>query len=337
MKCKQKLSSYIACVQGFQFFAVIKRRSDNDNTIKMLQRVLIPAGILRHLMISIESKLNRKERFEDFLSVVAIVKNEAPYLKEWIEYHKLLGVTRFYIYDNESSDSIKKVLREYIINKEVVYKRYPGKAMQCLAYNDAMNKYKNRTKYMAFIDIDEFIAIRNSNETVKEIIESVFEKDKRVAGLAMHWKIFGSSNLCKKPEGLVISNYLRRAKEKFEINGHIKTICNPRYCSGIGNPHYPKYVIGHYCVDDSNNRVDGAFSDEFSFEKIWVNHYFTKSREEWREKVKRGKADCRQMREWKEFELHDRNEVYDDTMLVYANKLKQIFEAKGDDRGKNGL
>ena len=33
-----------------------------------------------------------------YLSIVAISKNEAPYIKEWIEYHKLVGVERFYFY-----------------------------------------------------------------------------------------------------------------------------------------------------------------------------------------------------------------------------------------------
>ena len=45
-----------------------------------------------------------------FLSVVAIAKNEAPYIKEWIEYHKLVGVERFYFYDNGSTDNTREVL-----------------------------------------------------------------------------------------------------------------------------------------------------------------------------------------------------------------------------------
>ena len=36
------------------------------------------------------------------LSVCAIFKDEASYLKEWIEYHKLVGVQHFYLYENEN-------------------------------------------------------------------------------------------------------------------------------------------------------------------------------------------------------------------------------------------
>ena len=47
----------------------------------------------------------RKERFMHFdheIAIVAIAKNEGPYLREWIEYHRLVGIKRFYLYDNES-------------------------------------------------------------------------------------------------------------------------------------------------------------------------------------------------------------------------------------------
>ncbi|MBQ6975183.1 MAG: glycosyltransferase family 2 protein [Selenomonadaceae bacterium] len=42
------------------------------------------------------------------LVVVTIVRDEAPYIKEWIDYHLLAGVNHFLIYDNESSDNLKE-------------------------------------------------------------------------------------------------------------------------------------------------------------------------------------------------------------------------------------
>ena len=49
-----------------------------------------------------------------YLSITAVLQNEAPYIKEWIEYHRLVGVERFYIYDNESTDNVKEILKPYI-------------------------------------------------------------------------------------------------------------------------------------------------------------------------------------------------------------------------------
>ena len=100
--------------------------------------------------------------FKYQLAVVAILKNEAPYIKEWIDYHLLAGVDHFYLYDNESEDNLKAKLRPYIKNGIVTYTYYPGKMKQMVAYNEAIRNYKFECNYMAFIDADEFIFPRNN-------------------------------------------------------------------------------------------------------------------------------------------------------------------------------
>lgn len=60
------------------------------------------------------AKKIKKEMFKTFkheIAIVAIAKNEGLYLKEWIEYHKLVGVTKIYFYDNESEDNTKKNIK----------------------------------------------------------------------------------------------------------------------------------------------------------------------------------------------------------------------------------
>ena len=68
---------------------------------------------------------NRKYPF--YLTLCAIAKNEGRYLQEWIEYHKMLGVEKFFIYDNESADNTRKILQPYIVTKLVEYCYFPGK------------------------------------------------------------------------------------------------------------------------------------------------------------------------------------------------------------------
>ena len=36
--------------------------------------------------------------------------DEASYLREWIEFHRLVGVERFFLYDHESVDDSREVL-----------------------------------------------------------------------------------------------------------------------------------------------------------------------------------------------------------------------------------
>ncbi len=113
--------------------------------------------------------------FKHKLAFMTIVKDESIYLKEWIDYHTLLGVTKFYIYDNESSDNIAGVLRPYIDAGMVEYCYWPGKGQQMAAFNDALMKHRFDSRYMGFIDVDEFI-LPLKNENFLDIIDDIIEK-----------------------------------------------------------------------------------------------------------------------------------------------------------------
>ena len=63
----------------------------------------------------------------DYCAICAIIKNKAPYLKEWIEYHKLKGIKKFLLYDNESEDNTYKILESYILKGTVIYHKIIGK------------------------------------------------------------------------------------------------------------------------------------------------------------------------------------------------------------------
>jgi hypothetical protein len=42
------------------------------------------------------------------------LSDEAPFLREWIEFHRIVGVDKFYFYSNDSKDKYKTVLKPYI-------------------------------------------------------------------------------------------------------------------------------------------------------------------------------------------------------------------------------
>src|ERR1700690_1902919 len=60
-----------------------------------------------------------------FFSVCALIKNEAKYLKEWLEYHLLIGVDHFYLYDIGSTDHYMKVLMPYFEKKQITLVQWP--------------------------------------------------------------------------------------------------------------------------------------------------------------------------------------------------------------------
>ncbi len=98
-----------------------------------------------------------KDLFLHDLSVVAILKNEGPYLKEWLDYHLLAGVDHFYLYDNESPDNQAEVAAPYVKAGLVDYFFTPGKAAQMFTHYNSVKRFKFFSRYIAIIDGDEFI------------------------------------------------------------------------------------------------------------------------------------------------------------------------------------
>lgn len=264
----------------------------------------------------------QKEKFDYDLIITAIVKNEGVYIREWIEYHRICGVSKIVLYDNESSDGLYDIISDYILEGYVEYIFYPGRGRQLDAYNEAIKKYRNKTKYIAFIDADEFI-VSKSNELIPDIVERLMKN--QAGGLAVNWKMFGSSHLENRPQGLVIENFLYRAKDDFIGNWCIKTIANPRKIFRYEHVHVPSYFPGIYNIDETGKKVFGPYNAAVPNE-LQINHYFTKSKEEWIVRRSLGKADFKSEKEKRtldEFYQHDKNDIFDSYMLRYVDAIKR--------------
>jgi hypothetical protein len=87
-------------------------------------------------------QIDQKEYKYD-LAICAIFQDEAPYLKEWIEFHRLVGVEHFYLYNHRSRDHYQEVLKPYIlsglvelIDKTKVANRIKMKALWLMSLNN---------------------------------------------------------------------------------------------------------------------------------------------------------------------------------------------------------
>ncbi|MBR3225044.1 MAG: glycosyltransferase family 92 protein [Atopobiaceae bacterium] len=295
-----------------------EKRKDGTDGLGYRIVVIVPAiayGIARNVFC-------RKAPHEvaHNVVVVAIIKNEGSYLKEWVEYHRLLGIDRFYLYDNESTDNTREVLVPYVEDGLVVLRSMAGSARQMDAYNDALNRYGKSCKYMAFIDADEFIAV--DDVPLEDYLDQKLVGP--VGGLSLNWLVFGSSGKTTHEEGLVTERFARRAHYSHEKNRHIKQICKPYTVLGTHNPHYCRFLWGFYAVDVWGRRTSGSMSDELpSVPFPRIQHYFCKSLEEYKEKRARGCADERDMRPMDDFYEHDCNDVEDVTLASRADELRQ--------------
>jgi len=95
------------------------------------------------------------------LAIAAMFQNEGPYIKEWIEYHRMVGVDHFWLYNDASTDNWHEVLAPYISEGVVEVVDWPSGSFlnfintQWRAAIDAIEKANGCAKWLAFIDIDE--------------------------------------------------------------------------------------------------------------------------------------------------------------------------------------
>lgn len=283
--------------------------------------------------------MSEKSLFLHELSAVAILKNEGRYLKEWLDYHLAAGVDHFYLYDNDSNDDTREVLKPYVAAEQVSYFVVPGELAQMPAYNDAVRRFRFATRYMAFIDCDEFIFPKTA-QSIIEVVDEVLSKNPQAAGLAINWQIFGSNNLetADYSKG-VLDRFTRRApSDWFEPqtkstlpvgNIHVKCIINPRFIRYIVNPHYAYYFDGKFAVNSAGSRVTHWGNEPILTDKIVVNHYLTKSKEEFQSKMGRGRtgvdAKLFDTVDMSVFEKNDRNDELDEDILTYRDLRAESY------------
>ena len=94
------------CVYSLDSMIYFRDKSNNEQLRRILSIVLIPVGLIRYIFVSLrEGMLSRNiNKDNPKCAVVLIMKNEARYIREFIEYYSLLGCDVI-IYDNDS-DSI---------------------------------------------------------------------------------------------------------------------------------------------------------------------------------------------------------------------------------------
>ena len=251
---------------------------------------------IKHIDVYLNYIFHEHDLFKYNISIVAMVRNEGAYIKEWLEYHKLIGVDKFIIYDNNSTDNLKEILQPYIYAGVVDYIFYPKTqaefekkkktveywAFQAYAYNDAIKKHRNKSKWIGFIDIDEFIVPVKKDHLIDVIneIKNNLPKGKTFVGLSINWVMHGFSGHQEKPEGLVIENFTRNDG----IHEGIKSIVNPRTVI-----QYQVHAALHFFhIEGLNEQGKEAYIPNVSnssINKIRINHYYTKSYDEYAQKI----------------------------------------------------
>jgi hypothetical protein len=262
--------------------------------------------------------------------ICAIVKQEDPYIHEWIQYHLKMGFNHIYLYDNHYLSHYHTLAEHYKGRVSVFH--LPGYCMQMTAYFHFIQYARTlpvaeKPTWVAFIDVDEFIVVRDSlrssssSSSLRSSIHSLLATVGPVRGaLGLNWVLFGNNHQeTHDPTRGVLERFTRR---QIGVNPHIKSIVRLEDLKEMVSPHHAEFwepEVGTW--DCQGNRVDGPYHPKGDDSVACIHHYFTKSNEEFFRKCARGRADIYAYRDFTEdFARHNFNDQEDDSAFVFLHK-----------------
>ena len=272
--------------------AISKQNREKLENIKLLRKD-INKRIEERKAKNIVSIFEEEEKLltnKYFLSIITAVRDENEYIEEWITYHvEKMNVEHFYIYDNESTIPLK----DYLVNvnykyldKLTIIEWETTKHTQQDTCNHWLSNYKYETKWFICMDVDEFIKIKNDSENLITYLNN----NSHFSSIKCKWKHYTANGHVAKIFKPVMERFTVETDWNDHKDGGKYFAQSNRISSFVSYvPQSRLYTKG--LEQGSVNTI----------EFFQLNHYFTKSYEEWITKINRGSVNPNYMRKYQEF------------------------------------
>lgn len=281
------------------------------------------------------NKTKKQEAINNNVAISAICKDEGDYIKEWLEYHSDIGVDYFILYDNNSQVPLKKILSEYK-NVEVIDWLDCKHGTQVRSQIHSINHY-SYFRWIGFLDIDEYIVLLKDSVKIKDYLQEFIEYD----GLCLYWLAFGS-NQHKTKQTSTINSYTQSCPNLNKFNKHIKCFIDPKkydHSAIHWTSHYIPTLNGN--VDVTHTNMQEYWVDFLAFKKYMknlaikstidtkmrINHYYTRSIEDFHHKMLRGGGvNVQKVYNKNNYKSVNNENVFNDDIIqtiINLNKMKE--------------
>lgn len=270
------------------------------------------------------------------IAIATVLKNEENYVAEWASFHRAVGVRHFIVYDDGSTDRTVAILRDLLPQDELTI--FPWRFgmvdvsmglslnKQTLAFAHAILNFGGAFRWMAFIDVDEFILPKTGGT-----IEQALVGAGGFPNISLPWHMFGTSGHKTRPGEAMTRSYTMRAADplsRLKNTSNFKCIVDPCAVSEVSVHHFQTREHGDRTANDAGlvvplaKRKDPSF---YSSRNLQLNHYYTKSEEEFAAKLARGPASPASRERYSErlniaIKNIESNQVADDAMIRFLDE-----------------
>lgn len=276
------------------------------------------------------------------ITTVTCVKNEGPFLLEWIAFNRVIGVTDFLFYSNDCDDGTDTLLDGLAAAGVLTHLPNPAEGrnyqMEALKHSRKQDIVSD-ADWVWIADVDEFLNIRIGNGTIPELIEACGDPQ----AISLHFQFFASGSVEEFIDEPVIAQFCETHNpdiwcDEFAIE--VKTLVRQDFPVQYYGAHRPfhnakKVNTDPIWTDGSGGKVPGAFLQAANKRRIrrfpargsrrfaTLHHYALRSLDSYLVKNDRGDVN-REHRAFDDSYWRERNDtaLLDESILRYLPSLK---------------
>ncbi len=289
------------------------------------------------------------------ITSVTPMKNEAPYLLEWVAYHRMIGVNDILVFSNDCRDGTDLMLER--LDEMGVLRHYPNPSMftgstkhhlQVIRYINSGQRLR-RSDWVVHLDVDEFICVHPGAGKLADLFAALPDANM----IVMNQLNFGSGGLDRFEDGLQID----RSRYCWALTGPYhpkvdrrgtKTLTHASAGAKSWNNHspvFPRDGVGRVrpvngsgvpLEIDLTRDLKSLVAPHYGFDVVQLNHYPLRSVEGFLLKADRGNANHADpgdlMAYWRRYDRNDREETailrHVDAVATARDELLQDAELR---------
>jgi hypothetical protein len=147
-------------------------------------------------------------------AIVTTMKNEGPFILEWLAYHRAIGFDDIIVYTNDCTDGTDTMLqmlarKGYVQHRENPFRESGLKPQHAALQASEDEPVIKNAKWVTCIDVDEFVNIKVGDGTLDALFEAVPDANM----IAMTWRLFGNGDVHEYEDRPITEQFLRCAPE----------------------------------------------------------------------------------------------------------------------------
>ncbi|MDJ0630242.1 MAG: glycosyltransferase family 2 protein [Rhodobacter sp.] len=240
-------------------------------------------------------------------AIVTCMKNEGPFILEWLAYHRMIGVDDVLVYTNDCTDGTDRLLdilqaRGLVQRRDNPFRETGAKPQHAALAAARVEEAVARAGWIICMDVDEFINVHAGQGHLSDLYSAAGDANM----ISLTWRLFGNSDHDHFEDGLVTERFTRCApqlirrphqawgiKTLFQNLGYFRrlgihrpldvqreAIPNIRWVNGSGRPMPPTMLKTGW----------RSGIDSYGYDLVTLNHYSVRSAESYLVKRDRGRV-----------------------------------------------